>query len=347
MPDPWRWCTADDDMVADFLAASVETVIDLGGWIHPAARFVAAGGELHVECDGDDGEPLLRLPREAFLRLHRIDWSTDGEHLAIESMAEDAGDPSLLMAQVGLHNSCGKMMHLATNHPVLAPDMSEELVTAVRAFRPSFRLRQPDAVSLFWSNRAFRIPAYAPLPEPVALPLIDLLNHHPDGAVGQWDGECFAVDVRHPTGTSECLIDYGLQRDAVGMAVVYGFVDAANPMAHSAPLHCVVDDTVITVSARGRSRDGLLLPPVVQYDGNAWTISHLTFGALDPRQDLAGASGQGPGWCGQVLRAIADANLDLIESGIRAAGLTPTSKAGLIVEGALRRQRALIAAYFE
>ena len=50
----------------------------------------------------------------------------------------------LLILQTALHNACRKIPWLVTTHPVLAPALGSDVTDAVRAFRPSFRLRQPS-----------------------------------------------------------------------------------------------------------------------------------------------------------------------------------------------------------
>lgn len=73
-------------MFADFLAASVESLREHGGWLHPAARLVERDSYLSIECDADEGELLLRVPRSAMLPVsgqlefrhhaaqHRVHW---------------------------------------------------------------------------------------------------------------------------------------------------------------------------------------------------------------------------------------------------------------------------------
>ena len=224
MHDPWRYCDADDDVVADFLAASVQRLIESGGWLNPETRLVARGGQIHVECDADAGEPLFRVPRAAFLHVGAISWSDDAEALAITDMGVSAGDTdlALLFSQIGLHNSCGKLPWIAATHPTLAADLTDEIINAVRAIQPNFRTQHPSAAELFWRNRAFHIPAFSDEPELIALPVLDLLNHHPSGAVGSWTGEEFVVDVRRPHGDAQCFLNYGKNLTVTAKVVAEG-----------------------------------------------------------------------------------------------------------------------------
>lgn len=346
---PWPWCDSDDDIVADLLAASVESLLGLGGWLHPAARIVARRGQLRVECDAPDGEPLVVVPRDAFLPVGRMSWDSGAESLALADPGSvpSGTDYGLLLTQIGLHNACGKIPWIASTHPVLSAGLSDDLVDAVRAFRPSFRSRQPPPASLFWSDRCFRLPLESDVAEPVALPVLDLLDHHPQGAVGSWDGTAFSLEVAHVGGGSECFMDYGLQRDAIGMAVVYGFADLANPWAHSAPLEYAVPGVgTVQVLARGRARTGQLLPPVVRGEADRWVISRLSFGAEDPVDALAVATGQPRERCRAVAGAVARAHLPLTDRVVAAAAAS-TDPAAVILGQAAQRHRDIVANYAE
>lgn len=347
--DPWRHVSADDDLVTDLLAATVESVHELGGRIHPDAVFVSCRGQLHVTCTDQDDVPLMTLPAEAFLPIDQVQWSTAGDRLEILGMDEhlSGAQRELLMLQTALHNACGKLSWLTTTHPVLAADLPSDVVAAVRKFRPSFRLHQPSAASLMWSNRCFRLPlAGASKAVPVALPLIDLLDHRQGGATGTWTGDAFGVTASHPTADERCFLDYGLQRDAIGMAVVYGFVDDSARQAHSAPLTLDLPGVGrVEVLARGRSRTGALQSPVIHRDEQGSRISHLSYrpGGID---DLVRAIAHGSEWsaaqCREVVRAVADANVRLLESLIESARRPTDSPAALTLVGAALHQRELI-----
>lgn len=343
--DPWRHVDADDDLVADLLAGSLEAVVEAGGWIHPQARLVVGHGQGRVECDAPAGDLLLRVPREALIRIGRVDWADDDEALSFDGVPSEFGEveTELLLLQVALHNACGKIPWLVRTHPALADDVDEELVTAIRALRPSFRRRRPSAASLLWSTRVFRLPvAVDGGTEPVAVPLIDLLNHDRSGATGQWTGDSFAVDVARLGTTAQGVLDYGLQRDAIGMAVVHGFVDTGAEIAHSAPVTVTVDG-VIRVEARGRDASGALLPPVARPEGEGWLLSHLVLDARHPERaeaEVASAMGFDAGMASRVVAAIAEENGRLLDQVVRSQA---SGEAASTLRGAAQHQAAVIA----
>ena len=239
-------------------------------------------GQGHVETlvELAPQEPLLQVPSSCFVRIGRVTWLENDEGLAYDGIPEEFGDAEaqLLILQTALHNACGKVPSLMATHPVLATDLTDEVVQAVRAFRPSFRGTRPSVAGLFWSARVFRVPPAPGAPsEPCAIPLIDMLDHHSSGATGTWTGDGFAVTAVHPRGGSEVMLNYGLRRDAIGMAVVYGFADGSCQVAHASPMEVEVGGRQVVVEARGRLRDGTLLAPVVREVDGALRISHLPF----------------------------------------------------------------------
>lgn len=225
--DPWRHVDADDDLVADFLAGTVEVVHEVGGWIHPELRIMARDGYLWVEADVSDGEPLVHLPAEAFIPISRVTWD-DGSTLAFHDEHDELSpvQSELLVLQIALHNACHKLPTLMSTHPAVADDLSDEVIEAVRALKPDFRVEARSTVSMFWSNRVLRIPPKeGAAPEPMALPIVDLLDHRRGGATGTWTGDGFAVTAAHAGRAPGCFLDYGYERDALDFALDYGFVD--------------------------------------------------------------------------------------------------------------------------
>ncbi len=229
---------ADDPLVADLLAGTIELVKEAGGFVAPTTRLIERAGQLSIESSAAAGEPLLRIPREAFVRVDRVEWSIDEDRIVIAQVPDDCGDLEweMLYLQVALHNACGKLAWMRRTHPSLDPGLPEDLVDAVRAVVPSFRTPMMDAIDLLWANRCFRLPMEpGGSPERVLVPIVDLLNHHADGATGDVNGEGFQVTATPAFGTRECALDYGMERDAMEMAVVYGFAGSSRATSEPSP----------------------------------------------------------------------------------------------------------------
>jgi hypothetical protein len=217
-----------DPFVVDLLAGTIELVSEAGGYVAPSTVIVERAGQLSLESSALGGETLLRIPRAAFIRVDRVTFSLDHDRIVIAHVPEDCGELEweLLYLQVALHNACDKVSWMRRTHPSLDPGLPVDLIEAVRRVVPSFRSPQMDAVDLLWANRCFRIPMTDQASsERVLIPLVDLLNHHSEGAVGDWDGEAFEVSARLPFGTAQCALGYGMDRDPLEMAIVYGFID--------------------------------------------------------------------------------------------------------------------------
>ena len=335
---------ADDDAVADLLVASIDFLREHGGWLHPAARLVEREGQLTIECDADEGDLLLRVPRSALLPVHRINWSSDTTTLSIESLGEwpDAADLGLLLTQIGLHNACAKIPFISATHPSAAPSLSESVVAAMRALVPSFRQRPMSAAEVFWATRTFSAPAFSGAPEPVAVPVLDLLDHHRRGATPVFD-DGFTVSVAHPTGTSQCFLDYGLARDAIEMAVVYGFADASNPLARSAPLRFTHPETgEVLIADHGRVDTGELLPIAVERDGEVWVVNRLPLVDTEVVDQLTHAGGPSREWSQAMVECARALNLELLDELDAALSMDAVSPATDVLSAAVHHQRRLL-----
>lgn len=344
MWSPGSVIDAEDDAVADLLAASIESLHDYGGWLHPAARLVEREGQLTIECDADEGDLLLRVPRSALLPVRRVNWSSDTTTLSIESIGEwpDAADLGLLLTQVGLHNACAKIPFVAATHPSAVPSLSDSVVAAMRAIVPSFRQRPMSVAEVFWATRTFAAPAFTNVPEHVAVPVLDLLDHHADGATPVFD-DGFTVRVAHPTGTSQCFLDYGLARDAIEMAVVYGFADASNTQARSAPLRFTHPDTgEVLITDHGRADTGELLPIAVERDGEVWVVNRLPLADGEVVDQLTHAGGPSREWSQAMVECARALNLELLDELDAALSMQAVSPAADVLSAAVHHQRWLL-----
>lgn len=282
---------AEDPIVADLLLGTIELVLQCGGWVDPQVRFVERAGQLsvhHRDLDCTQTRPLLRIPREAFVRVDAVTWDHSIDRLEITELPDDIGDAELpmLYLQTALHNQSDKLAWLRRTHPAIA-DLPDDLVASVRAIEPGFRNTVLSATDLLFSNRCFRVAMdERAAPQRVLIPLLDLLNHRHGGATADWDGQMFSVLPSTAPGSTECLLDYGLQRDALEMALVYGFVDDAVTWVHSAPMDLQIDGVGRVIVTRDhRGPDGSIQPVRIEHASHATRINRLTFDACDDLVD--------------------------------------------------------------
>lgn len=324
MPDLADLVDCDDPVVTDLLASTLELVVEAGGWVSAEACLLARGGQLSLTSGGDEDAPLLRVPRSAMVRVDRVTWGADPDRLVILDVPDDMGDVELQMlyVQVALHNQCGKTAWLARTHPTLAA-LPDPVVDAVRAVVPSFRADPLSPGDVLWANRCFRIALPdAGSTERVLVPVVDLLNHHASGATGSWDGREFTVDTRRPFGTLECALDYGMDRDAMELAVVYGFADLSATIAHTAPV--IVD-----------------VPGIGEVE-----VDRLTFDLADRDacvRQVMSASGWSVEDSTVVARSVADAGGERLAAVLAACADAPDSPAAQTLAAAARHQAAVLA----
>lgn len=337
---------SDDVVVADLLASTLELVAEAGGWVDPTTVLVCRDGQLSLHSDADEDAPLVYVPREAMVRVDSVAWADDDEQLLVQGLPDDVGDIELQMlyVQAALHNQCGKLPWMRSSHPALSPDVSDALTEHVRRFVPSFRVTHLTARDVLWANRCFRLPITDANPR-VLVPIVDLLNHHSAGAAGQWDGAGFSVTAHRAFGSHECALGYGMGRDSLELAVVYGFVDASTEIAHSAPVTVALSDGHrLTVIGGGRTADGSWLPIESYANGTATSVSHLTFSSNAPDLaaiDIAAATGWDTARACEAVDRVARANLDLLEPIV---DIPDPGEAARTLAAAADHQRAVLSA---
>lgn len=299
---------ADDPVVADLLAGTLELVGDAGGWVHPAARLIARGGQFSLECAAQDDEPLLVIPRGAFVRVDAVIWADDPTTLRVLDLPDDIGDTemSLVYLQSALHNQADRLGWIVRTHPTIA-ELPVDVITALQALVPGFRSSPTTARDVLFADRCLRVDlGDGRGAQRVLVPILDLLNHHASGPSGTWDGDSFAVSVRRPFGTDECALDYGRDRDALEMAAVYGFADGSAQIAHLPAVHVDVPSVgKVRLRAVGRQPDGSFADLAVTVAAGETVISHITVGIEPPSmQRLVSELAAVPDWDHAMARRV-------------------------------------------
>jgi len=344
-----RFIDSDDTLVADLLASTLELVAESGGWVAPGTRFISREGQLSVQSDAGSESPLFHIPQTAFVRVDEVIWGEGDERLEILSVPDYFGDIELemLYLQVALHNQCGKLPWLAKTHPWLAPEIPADVINAVRQVVPAFRQTPMSARDALWANRCFKISIDSnPDTQRLLIPLVDLLDHHSQGSTGSWTGSAFEVTAVHPFETTECFLNYGMGRDALEMAAVYGFVDLTSTIANSAPIDFVVPEVgLVRVLDNGRDAAGINLPLVVDTSSGLTTLSHWVFllqNSTDSHQALTGNSGLEPAQAISVIEILREANIGLLQDIMNACARYETSQPLQILWEAARKNLAIL-----
>ena len=275
--------------VADIIEAIAAEVSDAGAYISPRLVIDESNGRLAGHAAGNESpvnSPLVVLNDETLPSILAAKWAWTGEGLAVDPAEESEPRAArLLKLHAELYSILGKPLWYRAAHPraVLASsthDASATLALA-RKLRPGFK---PDS-----SPRGFlQTRVYDRNGDSCLLPIVDILNHHPAGAPLAYAGGKLTVQERHPTGTSECFDAYGgLRRDALDLALHYGYADPHVRIATSAPV--AVEVSGIGTVQVGREFARLrspLDPPRAQPMEGGLSLSHLTFQASWPHRLL-------------------------------------------------------------
>jgi len=299
--------TAETPGVADILTEIVEVLVAGGATFHRGLRIVEADGamSLHIDdpvtgpdADGDRRRSMLaRIPVELLVPIEAIRWAPDPDRLIVESVGPglSATRRRLLDAHVALYNITGKPAWARRHLPRVALASDDPLWTAVGLLRPGVLAADADRptgddrsmAEAFIATRTLGAARSdvtgddgAP-PGPVLMPIIDLMNHHRRGAGYSVADGMLRVLVRRPAGGSECFATYGGGKDALDLAIGYGYLEPDPGVARCAP--CAVEvaaaPEVGTVRVRGlRVRPKHRFdPPTVDAADDGLTLSHLSF----------------------------------------------------------------------
>lgn len=266
--------------VADSLGAIAEAAYALGGRFAPGLVIQERAGHLSGHRDSPHQqslELLVSLPQEALPRVNHGIWRFVGDDLVVDVKPDAAESERLLLGLMAdLFTATGKPKWYATEHPRAALAPQSGAIAAIQRLRPQFTL-DPSPIG-FLATRAYQPKGYS---DGVLMPIVDALNHHPAGAPLRFRDDTLRIGELHPTGTSECLLNYGGgRRDPLGMALNYGFADSESSIARSGPLDFDVAAVgPVTIGLSSASATSSLDPPQARWQGDVLHLSHLTFQA--------------------------------------------------------------------
>jgi hypothetical protein len=235
-------------------------------------------------------------------------------------------------------------------------ETSAAIADVVASLKPVNR-REPKVRSTAEGFLATRSLGWKPSPDQgdrvqVLMPLIDLLNHHRQGAPYAISDGAMRIQAAQ-AGSSECFAHYGHRRDVLDLALHYGHCDHSTPFAHSAPLEITVEGVgTIRVEHQGqRAPMHPFDPPRVTLEPNGLRLSHLCCHQEHPErvQTMLVLALQGSlkrGGHGEIdarqfaqkgLNAIGEANLHLLNQLAAAAQSSPHPGAATLAAAAHRQ----------
>jgi hypothetical protein len=288
---PERHVSVDNAECGRLLGEILSLVRRHGGVVHPGAVWRETQGHMTVTCSagGAGGElPLIELPRELLVPVTGAEWAESTERLILRQPPPGITplQRALLDLHVDLYNATGKIPWTISHHPRAVVPGHPPLLDALRDLRPAIYSMADMPAEIFLHTRVFGLkptsdaaaatPTKPAAKTQVLMPLIDALNHHPQGAPFQVDETGLRVRLAQPLGTAECFAAYGGRRDVLDLALHYGYADVATPFAFSAPVSVDAPGLGRLAVGASRSRPAHPLdPPRVSWDGETLAISHL------------------------------------------------------------------------
>jgi|LauGreDrversion4_2_1035121.scaffolds.fasta_scaffold32831_3 hypothetical protein len=272
---------SDQQTARELLRQIAQLCARHGAQWHPQLEVDVDHGAMRLLVPPGTTGPLISMPTDLLVPIAGAQWSDSADALRLlESPPEaTAVQRELLQLHAELYNTTGKLHWWRNQHPARLVDTSPEVAAALEPLKPGHRAQaERSAAEGFLATRSF---AWRSDPEqgrrqPVLMPLIDLLNHHHQGAPYRIrDG---AMQIRAAqAGGPECFAHYGHRRDVLDLALHYGHCDSSTPFAHSAPLEISVEGMGrIRVEHQGR-RTPLhpFDPPRVSLEPDGLSLSHL------------------------------------------------------------------------
>jgi hypothetical protein len=242
-------------------------------------------GYLSVEAPPESaGKVLVRLPWDCLVPFSPFRLSIVNDDLAISSYEEGLTDECVVImeALLELFNLTGKVAHHRRTSPWRLIISYPTILKCVRQGRDreDFALFQQFIVSgsedelmlqSFLNSRVlgYKASTTAP-PYPVLMPVIDLFNHHFQGALFQIDEApdrerslAIARSMPLPGTGTECLACYGAH-DSFDTWVTYGFVDQLALFVRSVAMTIDLPNLgTIRLTNFDKTRDRRALPPSV------------------------------------------------------------------------------------
>lgn len=270
------------------LRAMADMVIRHGGLIAPGTRIVSTRGDIRLERAPGCGacEHLLAIPRALLVPINHLAWDDDRTLLRLASPAShlSAERQAMLDLFLAIYNASGKLAAI-DQHPAVAFASDPELLALVQMLKPGVTAMQGTAADLLLSCRlVVHGESAGDLANvPVLMPLMDFINHHPEGDCFRYQGNDLVIGEYRAAGSSECLASYGGQRDVLDLLCGHGFVDPATPYFGSAPARLPLGRLgTLVIEGRAVHSNLAIHPPRTTFGPDEVRLSHVVLDRRKP-----------------------------------------------------------------
>lgn len=223
--------------VEEVVTRIAHEVTNLGGVID--SHLVVAEHEGHVtlgSAEGHEGRRFISLPFDSLIPVGDLVWeSTPDVALADGADSLSVAQRTLLALHIELWNITAKMERFRSTHPKVAAANDAHLLGQIQRLRPTFT--PADSTDAMLRTRTFGLRRGADAQrQSVIMPILELADHHPDGAPYRTNAGRLESDYRFVDETRIAYVRYGPWRDAMDLACLYGFSSNATLFFVSAPI---------------------------------------------------------------------------------------------------------------
>lgn len=241
MQQPPDHVDAGDPEVGAILEELVALVIAHEGRIDPNAVVVERNHELHLELRTDElpDRPILRVPPELLVPVAGIEWIGEGLTLSSRPAHLSAGAAAALELMLELYRVCHKVETFAATSPRVAAASDDRLAQALAATRragPEAIVAEPRTAFLDARVIDGQRIGEGPNWRSLLMPLLDVVDHDPEGAQFLSGPAGMALRCQRPLGDQRCFARYGPDRDPLDLAIAYGFTSERSQVVNSAPV---------------------------------------------------------------------------------------------------------------
>lgn len=342
--------------VGELITRIAEEACALGAVIDSHLMVAEHNGHVTLgSASGAEGEPFIRLPFDALVPVDGLVWDFSGGVTVVDNDATltDA-QQSLLDLHVQLWNATGKFDEYQVRHPRAAAARDGALAEQIRRLRPTFT--PDDSPAGMVRTRTFSLRSDAAGERrSVIMPILELADHHPQGAPYRTGDGVLESTYRFVDETRVAYVRYGPWRDAMDLACLYGFSTEEPLFFVSAP---VALDLGIAGSLTVVRQGNRQAQPRWQLDEQGLTVDYLPFHVstgmfesfIRPVRAYLEHSGMDRGASMRTVMDVAESLLDenqrIVTNILEAAQESSESGAAVVAEAA-EHQLLVIAAIRE
>lgn len=233
-------------------------LVKMGSYIHPDIEIIENEGQvsLHLLNTSSD-TPLFKIPHAALIPYDLFDLDINGDKIVMDSHHSGATEEQIKIFEtiIALYNVTDKISLHKQTHPWFAFNEHKDILDLLFSAREGrdidiiqSHIHNPDfynelVLLTFFKSRLVSCALNKKDSEPqyVVPPLIEFMNHHPQGAgfdmLYHPDASFMQIDAKTPiANNTECFTSYG-RFDAMDSYLHYGYVNEDAKFLRSIPLH--------------------------------------------------------------------------------------------------------------